>query len=234
MRIIGKLLISNGRLIQSKQMRSHSIVGDLENGLFFLNKWSFIDEIFICDTTLNKGETLLSGGYDNILKNNLKPISYAGFISSFEDAEKAISIGFDKVVLNSQKYDLGLLNKIKNTYGRQAVIFAIDLITNEQNCLSEFLWRSKKSIDLSSLKKLLEEFLPGEIIVNWVNRDGKKNGVCQEVPKFLAPYKKNNIIFAAGAKIDQLKQIIDERNNKIEYGIAIGTALWHQNLEWMI
>ena len=103
MRIVANFLYNE---IQSKKMSCHSIVGDVENGLFFLNKWNFIDEIAVYDISTRKDELFINRKNVEVLKLNHKPISYGGQISSLEDVKRAIAIGFDKVIINSNKYDL--------------------------------------------------------------------------------------------------------------------------------
>ena len=231
MRIVAKLLLYNGKIIQSKKMSCHSIVGDVENGLFFLNKWNFIDEIAVYDISTRKDELFINRKNVEVLKLNHKPISYGGQISSLEDVKRAIAIGFDKVIINSNKYDLELLNQIKSEYGRQSVVIAIDLIEGPDQKIFEYLWREKSQSDIASLIALLNKFMPGEIIINWINKDGQKTDVNFSLPEFLKPFRQNNIVYSAGGTIRQLRKILRKRKEITKDGFSIGTALWHQNLE---
>ncbi|MDC3108308.1 HisA/HisF-related TIM barrel protein [Paracoccaceae bacterium] len=212
-------------------MSNHSIIGDLENGLFFLNKWDFIDEVLICDVSEKKDDTVLYKNLVTPLKKNQKPISYAGFIENIKDVEKAVSVGFDKVVINTKKYELDLLESVKQLFGRQCLILAFDFVHREDGSIAEYLWRERQLKGCSRPKDLLTNIMPGEILINWVNKDGQKVGLSCDLPEFLLPFKDDNIIFSAGATIQQLKNLLKKRKNHLKNGFAIGTALWHQNLE---
>lgn len=230
MRIIGKVLVNNEALLQSRGMSNHRTVGDLENALYFLNQWHFIDEIIVVNLA-PPDESLPRWSKKRILDRNYKAISYSGGLSHISQAKEAIRLGFDKLVINSEKNNLQLLEDISDEYGSQSIILAADICNNFDGQTQEFHWKTKKQSSINNFVELLHKAPFGEIMLNSVDADGGTAGLDPEIPDSFSSFKDANFILSGGCTIEQLSRIMKNRSVKFGSGIVIGTALWHENLE---
>ena len=233
MRIIGKVLVKNETLLQSRNMRNHRKVGDLENALYFLNQWQFIDEIIVVNLAL-PDESFPLWKKNKILDGNNKPISYSGGLSHISEAREAIRLGFDKLVINSEKNKLQLLDNISEEYGSQSIILAADICNHSDGQMHEFHWKTRKHSSINNFIELLHKAPFGEVMLNSVNEDGGKAGLNLEIPAPFSSFNDTNFILSGGCTIEQLSRIKKNRSVKFGAGIVIGTALWHENLEGII
>lgn len=182
-RLIGNVLVKENIAVQSINFKKYLPIGSPKILIEYLNKWG-IDEIIILNI---KGSIIK----DNYLKKNLKiitqncntPVSAGGGIKSLKDVESLIRGGADKVVINSY----GILNKelIKKSaleFGNQAIIASIDIkrVNNKfEAYIKSGTEKSKYSI-LDTIK-FYEDNQAGELFINSIDNDGKKNGFDVEL-----------------------------------------------------
>tara|TARA_B100001057_G_scaffold492224_2_gene584168 strand:+ start:12087 stop:12854 length:768 start_codon:yes stop_codon:yes gene_type:complete len=128
------------------------------------------------------------------------PISVGGKISSLEIAKKYIQSGADKLVINTNLFNIKLLNKIANTFGEQCIVGSLDYLKTN----NKFVFYTKngtKKINLNT-KKIFSFLIKspiGEVMLNSIDKDGTGNGFdfsfLKEIPKnFFKP-----VIYSGGA-----------------------------------
>ena len=100
-RIIPALLLKNGSLYKGKSFAKHRYVGDPINAINVFNQF-LVDEVNLIDienTIYNKpiNFELLK----DIAGEAFFPLTYGGGVKNIEDAEKIISLGYEKISINN-------------------------------------------------------------------------------------------------------------------------------------
>ena len=72
------------------------------------------------------------------------------------------------------------------------------------------IFGEKKSIRYS-FNSTIEQIYAGEIITNWINKDGQKTDVNFSLPGFLKPFRQNNIVYSTGGTIKPSRK--DDKKN---------------------
>jgi cyclase len=188
-RLIPVILIKNGWVVQSTSFKTYKNIGHPIPTIKRLSDFGS-DEIIILDISKedfyeNRRSDM---NYDfkenliNILKEVSKvsfmPVSTGGKIRSLNDALIRIENGAEKVVINTLALEnKNEVNKIAKTLGSQALIASIDYIKIDKNNY-RVVKNGDKVLDIDPIKHATEviDSGVGEIFINSVDRDGKKNG----------------------------------------------------------
>ena len=177
-RIIPVLLINKNKLIQTKQFKYLKYVGNPLNAVRIFNEKK-VDELVFFDisaTILN-----LEPNYElikNISKQSRMPLCYGGGVKNLLQFEKIINLGVEKVSISSCAIlNPSILKEIDKSFGRQSIIVTID-IKLQDGSYQVFINNGKKKIDiiLNDLIKKLQDNGAGEILFNFIDRDGMRDG----------------------------------------------------------
>ena len=130
-RLIFTLLYEDGFFVQSRNFNLQK-VGDIEwikKNYNFRNISFFIDELIILD--ISRGDKDSNKFIENIKKISelcFVPISIGGGVDTCEKAQKILSNGADKILLNSINFaNKEIIKEISNIYGKQSIILAVDI-----------------------------------------------------------------------------------------------------------
>ena len=146
----------------------------------------------------NHKVTIVGTSLENKFIENIKkiselcfvPISIGGGVDTCEKAQKLLSNGADKILLNSINFEnKEIIKEISNIYGEQSIILSVDI--KKQNNEYEIYKHNgsvKVDIQFSNFVKSLHEFSFGEIYINSIDKDGTGNGLDYE---FLEHFPKN-------------------------------------------
>lgn len=225
-RIIGKICLLNNIAVQSYTYNRYLPLGKPEIVLEYLNKWG-IDEIMILDIKNSIFQTnYLKKNLKNILKNCNTPVTIGGGINTIQDVEYILRNGADKVVINTSFLNnMNLLKQIVNEFGSQAIISSIDYkYYNNDFTIYSYSGTKKNKINIKEYIKRLSDNGVGEIILNSINHNGKKNGLDF---KFLNKYNDDfscPVISSCG--INNHKHILSAIDKNIS-AVAIGNLLNH-------
>ena len=177
-RLIASLIIKEGLLVQSYNFDKHLPIGDPKYTIELISKWD-VDEIILLDidcSPQNKSFDLKK--LAEYAKFTSIPLTVGGGIKNLKDVRNIISAGADKVCLNSIVFEnLEFINEVSNSFGSQCVVICLDIkrykgkyriFTNRGNKLTNF--------DLIKFIKLISEKGAGEVLLNFIDRDGQKTG----------------------------------------------------------
>jgi cyclase len=179
-RVIPCLLIQNNSLVKTFGFKNPKYIGDPINAIKIFNEKE-VDELMLLDITASKLKKSPNFNLiEEIASECFMPLAYGGGISSLQDAEKLISLGVEKICLQSAVLDdTSLITEISERSGSQSVIVSIDVKKN---------WRGKYQLYSSAKKRSLSlplaeyvnrviEAGAGEILLNSINRDGQMQGM---------------------------------------------------------
>ncbi len=188
-RLIPVILIKNGWVVQSVNFKVYKNIGHPIPTIKRLSEFGS-DELIILDITKdnfyeNRRSDMnytFKEDFLNILKEVSKvafmPVAVGGKIKNQYDAATRIKNGAEKIIINT--LTLENLIEVKNIikqFGSQAVVASIDYTkSNGKNFYVVKNGVEVTKIDPIDHSKKLIDIGVGEIFINSVDRDGKKNG----------------------------------------------------------
>ncbi|MEO2173685.1 MAG: imidazole glycerol phosphate synthase cyclase subunit [bacterium] len=188
-RLIPILLLRNGSLVQSIDFSEYLILGNPVEAVKRLSEWA-ADEIIYLD--ISGGEKFDAGRSDlgNAFKRTFRevivdvadatfmPMTVGGKIRNRTDIAERLSQGADKVSLNTIAFDnFRMVEEAVLEFGSQCIVASIDYkeIDGKLRAMVDGGTRDT-GLSPQSWSKRLEEIGVGEILLNCIDRDGKKNG----------------------------------------------------------
>jgi len=210
-RVIPIVLFKNGFVVQSKEFSEYRNLGNPFDSIRRLSEWG-ADEICFIDISSNQDSNLRSDlsrksstEYLEVLREvsriSFMPLSSGGGIKTIEDIELRIRNGADKVIINSAIFEsLSFVEEAIHTFGSQCIIASLDVKRFESE-LSIFSNGGKvhEKQDILKLIDKLQDLGIGELLINSIDRDGKKTGYDLELAETIASIVKVPLIICGGA-----------------------------------
>lgn len=178
-RVIPSLLLRNGGLVKTRRFRDAVYVGDPINAVKIFNDKE-VDELVFLDieaTPAGRGPDF--GLLEAIAAEAFMPFGYGGGIRSVEDVRRLLSLGIEKVILNTAAFDTpDLVRACADVAGSSSVVVSIDVST-------DLLRRRRVMVaggsrvagnDPVGLARKMEQLGAGEILLNSIDRDGTSKG----------------------------------------------------------
>ena len=142
------------------------------------------------------------------------PLSYGGGIVDKETALEILTIGFEKVVINSGALtNPNLISDISAHSGNQSVICSIDVKKSIFGKYQVFTHDGTKKCKLNPLDWAteLEDMGAGELLITSMNRDGTWEGFDLEIVKSISEHVNIPVIANGGAgNIGDIGKVIHE------------------------
>lgn len=201
-RIIPVLLLENESLVKTRKFGHPQYVGDPCNTVRIFNELE-VDELAFLDITATKeGRAPNFKLLQDIANECFMPLAYGGGINNFEDAKRVLSIGFEKISVNSAAHDHGdLVQKLAEYFGSQAVVVSIDVKRNlfgQPHC---YIHSGKEKIAASPVEwaQEMERRGAGEILLTSIDREGTWQGFDVELIKSVTDAVNIPVIAHGGA-----------------------------------
>lgn len=215
-RIIPFLLIDkNNDCIKTINFKDRKYIGDILNNIRIFNEKN-VDEIVVLDidASLNSYEPRL-----DLLKNIASvcrmPVTYGGGVNSLEMSKKIISVGIEKICLNSAVINKPeLIKQISQEIGSQSLSVSINFkkINDEYYIVNNKGEKIKKNIYDFILE--VQKFGAGEIIFNSYNDDGKMYGYdFYFLEKILKNISIPSIIIGGCSNYDDIRKLFLNHKN---------------------
>lgn len=188
-RIIPVLLLKNGRIVQSKNFNRHQILGNPLTAVERLSQWAS-DELIYLDISKNAqhgyGRTDLNTAdiknvyevIQHVAKKCFMPITWGGGIRSLRDIETRLKLGADKVSMNSWAIsDPNCVEDAAKEFGSQCIVLSVDskIVSGVDMVFSDF-GSTNTGMTTSVWCKRVQELGAGEILLNSIDDDGRKQG----------------------------------------------------------
>lgn len=188
-RIIPILLLRNGFLVQSKGFSRYQNLGNPITSVKRLSEWGS-DELIYLDLTTDDQYDMRRDDLGHPNRNNLfdiihdvsreawLPVTVGGRIRSMDDIEKRLSLGADKIAVNSQPLaSPEFVEASAREFGSQCIVVSIDVKLRDGRY--EVMAQGGKQPtgrDPAAWAREVQERGAGEILLNSIDRDGMKNG----------------------------------------------------------
>lgn len=189
-RIIPVLLLRNGFLVQSKQFKRYQNLGNPISAVKRLSEWGS-DELIYLDITRDDSYDMRRDDLGHPNRNNLfdiiedvskqafMPVTVGGRIRTLADIEKRLSLGADKISINTQALlEPDFIELAAKEFGAQCIVVSMDVKLAEAGGYEVMSDGGKQGSgrDPRTWARECEARGAGEILLNSIDRDGMKNG----------------------------------------------------------
>lgn len=179
-RVVTVLTFNNGVLFRTKLFRP-----DYRYTLNFVDAWS-VDEIVVLDVT--RPEEGNRENFYNVIevfaRRCFVPLTAGGGIRTLEDISKLMSLGADKISLNTAAIEApSFISNVASLYGEQCVVLSIDAKKHADGRYEVFSQCGSEptGLDPTEWSKEGQRLGAGEILITAIDRDGWLQGYDLEL-----------------------------------------------------
>ena len=227
-RLIPSLLIDGRKLIKTIRFKSPIYIGDPINAVKIFNDKE-VDEIVIFDIYAWKREIQFDY-LKEIFEEAFMPALYGGGVKSIEDFERLYRLGVEKVSVSSNAFNQKLIKEAVNSFGSQSVVVTIDINKSILGNYNIYINNSRKKIKLDIFNFLdnLEELGVGEIIINFINRDGTRGGYdINFISNISSKYSIPLIALGGAGSLNDIVNLL--KNTEVRAAAASSLFVFHNN-----
>lgn len=201
-RVIPCLLLKNGGLVKTIGFTDPRYVGDPINAMRIFNEKE-VDELILLDIDASR----LGRGPDydqiqDIVSEAFMPIAYGGGVTKVEQAQRLVSLGVEKVVVNTAVLqDFSLVHKMADHLGSSSTVVAVDVKKDWLGRYRVFCSATGGGINRDPVEHIKQAVAAGagEIFVNDVVRDGTGKGYDLELVRRVTSGVDVPVIVCGGA-----------------------------------
>lgn len=209
-RIIPCLLMKDNGLVKTTQFDNPRYIGDPINAVRIFNEKD-ADELLFLDITLSKPTGLFARKkpaeiqYDllkKISRECFMPFSYGGGIRTIEQIEHLLSIGIEKVAINTGSIEHpDLIRDVSRQFGSQSIIAAIDVKMGRSGTYEVFTHGGTRLLKTDLIPHIhhLERAGAGEILITSMDKDGLMQGYDIPLIRMVSDAVKIPVIACGGA-----------------------------------
>ncbi|MBN1521886.1 MAG: imidazole glycerol phosphate synthase subunit HisF [Candidatus Aureabacteria bacterium] len=201
-RVIPCLLLKDQGLVKTVKFKDPKYVGDPINAVRIFNDKE-VDELILLDITASmegrKPDFDLIAG---IASECFMPLCYGGGIKGLDDISKILSIGVEKVSVNSSALQgADIITRAASRFGSQSVVLSVDIKKgmDGQHQIYDAARRKTAKMDVVEYCQKMEAAGAGEILLNSVDRDGTMEGYDIELIKKVSGSVNVPVIACGGA-----------------------------------
>jgi len=215
-RIIPCLDVDNGRVVKGINFVDLRDAGDpVKQARFYSENGA--DEITFLDiTATHQKRKAMVDIIERTANECLVPLTVGGGIKSIEDMNIFLSVGADKVSVNSSAINNpSLISKGANKFGNQCIVVAIDAKRSNKSW-DVFIngGRINTGLDAIQWAKKVESLGAGEILLTSMDRDGTKNGFDLDLTRNISDSVGIPVIASGG--VGEIDHFVD--------GVKVGRA----------
>ncbi len=213
-RVIPVLLLKNLGLTKSINFNTYRYIGDPINAVKIFNDKK-ADELIFLDITASAENRCISTDFVYKVGDEANmPFAVGGGIRTIKDIKKILSMGAEKVVLNTICFENpDFVKEAVDVFGSSTIVVCVDVKKRRFGKESVCIYGGKKLIKRDPLEvaQQFEEFGAGEIIIQSVDRDGTSDGYDLELVSKVSQSVTIPVVALGGAgNISDFKKVIDE------------------------
>ena len=203
-RVIPCLDVAAGRVVKGVNFENLRDMGDpVELAREYFRQGA--DEITFLDVTATVDERATT--YDVVRRTAEEvfiPLTVGGGVRSSDDVARLLSVGADKIGVNSAAIARpALLDEIADRFGAQVLVLSLD-VKRSPNTESGFVvtthgGRTETALDALAWAREAIERGAGELLVNSIDADGTKQGFDLELVGLMREFSSVPVIASGGA-----------------------------------
>jgi cyclase len=228
-RIIPCLQLIDQSLVKTVQFGNYGYIGDPINTVRIFNELE-VDELCFLDirSTVQKRTPNLKI-LSEIANECFMPLSYGGGVKDAETAKKILSIGFEKIVINSAVIENpGLITEIAQHSGNQSVIVSIDVKKSIWSGYHVYSNDGTKKTKLGAVEWAIkaQDAGAGELLLTSMDKDGTWKGFDIEIIRSISESVSIPVIANGGAgSLDDIGKVVREGKAS---AVALGSMVVYQ------
>ena len=209
-RIIPCLLLREGSLVKTIKFKKNNYIGSPVNTIRIFNELE-VDELILLDILASRSNQSPDFKLiEEVAGECFMPLTYGGGIKTEAEVKKILSIGVEKVSINTSAVkNPSLIKNLVKTFGSQCIVGSIDIKKNffGKNHIVINAGRENIKIDPIDWALKLERLGVGELLVTSINNDGTWKGYELDLIRKIS--KKVSIPVIANGGAGSLKHIKD-------------------------
>ena len=162
-----------------------------------------VDELVLVDIIASEENTRPDfDTIEDLAMECFVPFTVGGGIRTLEDVRTLLSVGADKIVLNTAAFDSPqLISQIAERFGSQCILLSIDAKRHSNGDYECYRYSGKEKTGKRVLDwaKEMENAGAGEILLTSINNDGTMNGYDLELIKMVTQELSIPVIASGGA-----------------------------------
>lgn len=211
-RIIPSLLLQGQGLVKTVKFKDPTYLGDPINIVRIFNDKEVDELVFLDITATNENRPPAFDRLANITSECFMPLGYGGGIRTMDDIRTLLSIGIEKVILNTISIeDPSLVRSAADHAGSSSVVISMDVKKNLLGKYQVQIRGGRKNTGLDPIRHAveMEKMGAGELFVNSIDRDGTMNGYDIELIQCVSDAVSIPVIACGGAgKLQDLEDAI--------------------------
>lgn len=228
-RLIPCLLLKDNALIKTIHFNKYNYIGDPINTCRIFNELE-VDELTFLDIRASvDGKEPDYKILSEIAEECFMPVSYGGGIKNVQQVEKILSIGFEKVIINSSSFEnRKLITEIAENFGSQSLIVSIDYKKNIFGKYHVYGYSGTKNFKMHPLEwaNEVKSSGAGEILLTSIDREGTWKGFDVDITKQIT--EKVNLPVIANGGAGNIEDIVEVVNEGGASAVALGSMVVYQ------
>lgn len=211
-RVIPALLLQGQGLVKTVKFKDPTYLGDPINIVRIFNDKEVDELVFLDINATNENHPPAFEMLANITSECFMPLGYGGGIRSMEDIKRLLSLGVEKVILNTSAVEIPeLVRAVADYAGSQAVVISMDI---KKNLLGRYEVRTRGGRGGTGLDPVkhaveMEKQGAGELFLNSIDRDGMMQGYDIELIRSISSAVSIPVVACGGAgKLQDLADVI--------------------------
>lgn len=226
-RIIPCLDIRDGRVVKGVNFVHLVDAGDPVQAAAAYNAMRADEIVFLDITATHEGRNTMYDVIARAAEQVFIPLTVGGGISTVEHFRKLLSLGADKISVNSAAFrDPRLITDAALKFGSQCVVVAIDAKRNDKGSFDVFLNGGRINTGSDAIEWAIraEKLGAGEILLTSMDCDGTKNGYDVELTRRVSEAVGIPVIASGGAgKPEHFKEVLTDG----KADAALAASLFH-------
>lgn len=193
------LLDGERRLVKTVAFGERTYIGDPFNVLRLFNEKE-VDEICILDIDATaQGRATDTGFVAELCSECFMPLAFGGGLTSLQACESLNRVGVDKFVIGAEATRPGFLRDMAEVFGAQAVMGCVDVRGGVTGQVVVRNGGRATGVDPVAYARALEAAGAGEILLQSVDQDGRREGYDLELIRAVSAAVSLPVIAAGGA-----------------------------------
>jgi cyclase len=211
-RVIPCLLFKGTGLVKTVKFRDPVYIGDATNAIRIFNEKE-VDELMLLDIEASvKKQPPNLELVKRIASECFMPLCYGGGITTIQDIRDVVSVGVEKVALNSiALMKPEFVKEAAASFGSSTIVVVVDYKKNiwGKQVVTGISGSSRSAYNPVDFAMLMEEMGAGEVVIQSIDRDGMMSGYDLEMLSKITEKLTIPVIALGGAgTIDHFKEAI--------------------------